>query len=176
MVEHFAQGHLAAVDGYTVRNGAYGFVFELLGGERVGIEGLAVLLHPVEGDALLGGGERRAPVCQVVLHEGHGAVEHAFLHFGKVYLVDGRALLECLHHGSDVEGFVALGHVLGDEGFGQRPLGVEGEVGVGGVAEHAAAVVHDLQHLLVGRQRRIGGEVHRTVGGGRAYHDDGGCQ
>ena len=149
VVELLAQLYLVGIHGHTVGNGTDGLVLEGFGRQLVGIELRAVLLHPVQGDAGLGTGERCPPVGHGVRSEGHGAVHHAFLHFGQVHLVDGLVMGNCLHHGSDVEGLVALGHVAGDERLGHWKLGVERQFGTGGVARSATAFVQNLCHLLV---------------------------
>ena len=113
---------------------------------------------------------------EVVLHQWHSVVGHGFFHLGQVHLVDGFAFGQSLHHRGDVERLIALGHVFENERFGNGELGIEGQIGIGGVAEHTTAVVHNLCHLLVGRKRGIRSLVHCAISNGQANDNDGAAQ
>ena len=123
-----------------------------------------MLFHPCQHHVGFGGGEGRAPVSEIVLHERHRSVHDSFLDFVEVHLVDSFSFLHCLNHRRDVKGFVAVFHVFFDEGFGDGIVRIEREVRVGGVAEDATAVLHDLSHLLVSRQIGVGSLIHGAVG------------
>ena len=176
MIECFAESHFAGIDSQRVGDGAYRLVLEFIGCQRVGVELLAVLLHPSQDHVSLGRGERRTPVGQIILHEGHGAVGYAFLDFGQVHLVHCLAFGQSLQHGGNVECLVAFFHILRDERLGYGETGVEGQVGIGGMAEGTTAVVQNLCHLLVRSQRGIGSLVHRTVCDGQTDQHHGTAQ
>ena len=125
---------------------------------------------------MFGIGDGGAPVCQIVLHQRHGAVLDAFFHFGKVHFVGSGPVGKCLEHGSDVKCLVAFLHVLGDECLGHRERGIERQFGICRMAENAAAVIEDLNGCLVGRKRGVGGLVHCTVDNGRTGNGNGSCQ
>ena len=150
VIERITQQRLASVDVGRLGNRTHGLACALTL-NAVGIVLLAVLTCPIDDDVALGVGHLATPMHEVVLRLGHTFVESHLLDLSHIdrarQLTRHKRLVERL----DVECAVARIDILFDHFTGYGQFGIEGQLGIRGVAIQTATLNQNCRNTRLGR-------------------------